>query len=117
LPYHPQVQFEDAKLAMKIGGEYLLRDIRLKHWRRFAEENRLDFNQVRSRIADMAAKLPDLAATVRDQIAAEGAPHPLNGKLASIFADRAKWVQGELEGPAEGDVTPVSHPAITRVLG
>jgi serine/threonine-protein kinase HipA len=102
LPYHPQVQFEDVKLAMKIGGEYLLRDIRLKQWRRFAEENRLDFDRVRSRIADMAAKLPDLAATVRDQIAAEGAPHPLNGALADLFANRAKWVHGELERPIDG---------------
>lgn len=101
LPYSPQVQFEDIKLAMKIGGEYRLRDIGLKHWRRFAEENRLDFEPVRSRISMMAAMLPDLAATVRDQIAAEGAPHPLNEKLASIFADRANWVQGELDRPSD----------------
>jgi len=102
LPYQPQVQFEDVKLAMKIGGDYLLGNIRLTQWRRFAEENRLDFDEVRGRIADMAAKLPDLAATVRDQIAAEGAPHPLNDKLAGVFADRAKWVQGELEKATAG---------------
>jgi len=101
LPYSPQVQFDDIKLAMKVGGEYRLRDIHLRHWRRFAEENRLDFEPVRSRIGRMAAMLPDLAATVRDQIAAEGAPHPINDKLASIFADRARWVQGELDGPME----------------
>jgi hypothetical protein len=53
-------------------------------------------------LAGMPAKLPDPAATVRDQIPAKGAPHPLNGALADIFADRAKWVQGELERPIDG---------------
>jgi serine/threonine-protein kinase HipA len=101
LPYQPQVQFQDIKLAMKIGGEYRLGDIHLRHWRRFAEENRLNFDHVRNRIADMADKLADLAATVRDQIAAEGAPHPLNDKLAAVFAERAKWVRGELGQPLE----------------
>lgn len=97
LPYSPQIQFDDIKLAMKIGGEYRLRDIGLKHWRLFAAESRLDFEPVRSRISMMTAMLPDLAATVRDQIAAEGGAHPLNEKLASVFADRARWVEGELD--------------------
>lgn len=102
LPYQPQVQFEDVRLAMKVGGEYRLRDIRSKHWRRFAEENRLDFDQVRERITDMAARLPDLASAVRDQIAADGAPHPLNDKLVSVFAERARSVLEDLAKPLEG---------------
>lgn len=97
LPYSPQVQFQDIKLAMRIGGEYRLRDIGLKQWRRFAEENRLDYEAVRDRIADIGAKLPDYATSVRDQIAADGAPHALNDKLVLCFAERAAWVQGELE--------------------
>ena len=43
LPYAPQVQFQDVKLAMKIGGEYRLSEIGLRHWERFADENRIDF--------------------------------------------------------------------------
>lgn len=96
LPYSPQVQFQDIKLAMKLGGEYRLRDIGLKQWGRFAHENRLDLEMVRGCIADMAARLPDQAASVRDQIAADGAPHPLNDKLVDCFAERAVWAQGEL---------------------
>ena len=96
LPYSPQVQFQDIKLAMKIGGEYRLQGISLKHWGRFAEENRLDFEMVRDRIADVAAKLPDEALAVRDQIAADGAPHPINDKLINCFTDRAAWVRREL---------------------
>jgi hypothetical protein len=51
---------------------------------------------VRDRIADVAAKLPDQALAVRDQIAADGAPHPINDKLVTCFTDRAAWVQREL---------------------
>lgn len=80
------MQFEETKLAMNVGGEYRLRDIGLKQWGRFAEENRVDFEMVRERIAAMAAKLLDEAASVRDRIAAEGAPHPLKGKLVACFA-------------------------------
>ena len=102
LPYAPQVQFQDVKLAMKIGGEYRLADIGLRHWRRFADENRLDFDVVMGRIEAFANQLPDLAATVRDQIAAEGAAHVLNDKLAAIFAERAKWVRAQLERAQPG---------------
>ena len=97
LPYSPQVQFEDIKLAMKIGGEYRLRDIGLKHWARFSVENRLDPEMVRGRIAQMALRLADEAASVRDQIASEDASHPLYEKLAICFAERAAWVRKELD--------------------
>lgn len=86
---------------MEVGGEYRLGDIGSKHWRRFAEENRLDFDQMRERITDMAARLPDLASAVRDQIAADGAPHPLNDKLFSVFTERAQWALEDLAKPLE----------------
>lgn len=97
LPYSPQVQFQDVKLAMKIGGEYRLGEIGLRHWARFAEQNRIDFGQVRGRISDMAMKLPDLAVTVRDEIASSGAPNPVYDKLVAVFADRCEWVAAQLD--------------------
>ncbi len=102
LPYAPQVQFQDVKLAMKIGGEYRLSEIGLRHWGRFADENRIDSDQVRSRIAAMADQLPDLAVAVRNQIADGGDAHLLIDKLAAVFADRAKWVKGQLARTAKG---------------
>jgi serine/threonine-protein kinase HipA len=101
LPYAPQVQFQDVKLAMKIGGEYRLSEIGLRHWGRFSDENRIDFDQVRARIVVMADQLPDLADAVRNQIADGGAAHSLNDKLAAVFADRAKWVKGQLARASE----------------
>jgi hypothetical protein len=37
LPYQT-INLQKAKLAMKIGGEYRLRNIRLRHWKRFAAD-------------------------------------------------------------------------------
>ncbi|MFN3521276.1 MAG: type II toxin-antitoxin system HipA family toxin [Phenylobacterium sp.] len=103
LPYAPKVQFQDVKLAMKIGGEYRLSEIGIRHWVRFAEENRIDFDYVRSRIASMADQLPDLAKTVRDEIAKAGAAHPLLDKLTTVLVDRSAWVKTQLEKAIASD--------------
>ncbi|WP_156402410.1 type II toxin-antitoxin system HipA family toxin [Caulobacter sp. Root1472] len=100
LPYAPQVQFQDVKLAMKIGGEYRLGEIGLRRWAGFAKENRIDFEQVRDRIGLMADKLPDLAAAARDEIAEAGGAHPLNDKLTDVFTERSKWVKSQLDKAA-----------------
>lgn len=92
LPYAPQIQIQDVRLAMRIGGEYRLNEIGLRHWRRFADENRIDFDDLRERILDIATRLPDLAAATRDQIANAGAPHTLNDRLAATFTERSRWV-------------------------
>ena len=97
LPYAPQVQLQDVKLAMKIGGEYRLSEIGIRHWVKFADENGIDFDHVRSRAASMADQLPDLAKTVRDEIAKAGAAHPLLDKLTTVFVDRSAWVKTQLE--------------------
>jgi serine/threonine-protein kinase HipA len=96
LPYSPQVQFQDIKLAMKIGGEYRLSDIGLRHWKRFADENRLDFDALRARIAEIATQLPDLALSTQNQLAKEGTSHVLYDKLVAVFTDRSKWVAEQL---------------------
>jgi len=96
LPYAPQVQFQDVKLAMKIGGEYRLSEINMRHWSRFSDENKLDIDHVRERIRTMADQLPDVSAKVKDQIASDGAGHTIIDKLASICVDRAKWVNHQL---------------------
>jgi len=96
LPYAPQVQFQDVKLAMKIGGEYRLRDISLRNWTRFADENRLHFDEIRTRIAAIIDRLPDLACGVRDEVASKGAGHAINDRLAAAFSDRSKWIRDQL---------------------
>ena len=50
----------------------------------------------------MADQLPDLAVAVRNQIADGGDTHSLIDKLATVFADRAKWVKGQLARTSKG---------------
>jgi serine/threonine-protein kinase HipA len=74
LPYR-QLDLRKAKLAMKVGGEYRLRNIGLRHWQRLAAELRLDDAMLIDGIRTMAVALPDQAATVQKQIEGEGLSH------------------------------------------
>jgi len=89
LPYR-NVNLAKAKLAMKLGGEYRLRNIGLREWRRLAEDVRTDAGALIARVQAMAAGLPDLIATVQKEIAAAGLNHPILRKLAQRLTTRAK---------------------------
>jgi serine/threonine-protein kinase HipA len=89
LPYR-NVNLAKAKLAMKLGGEYRLRNIGLREWRRLAEDVRTDAGALIARLQAMAAGLPDLIATVQKEIAAAGLNHPILRKLAQRLTTRAK---------------------------
>jgi serine/threonine-protein kinase HipA len=56
------------RLAMKIGSEYRVAAITGKHWRAFAERNRLDPGRVLERIAELARRLP---AAIREAASAD----------------------------------------------
>jgi len=89
LPYR-NVNLAKAKLAMRLGGEYRLRNIGLREWRRLAEDVRTDAGALIARLQAMAAGLPDLIATVQKEIAAAGLNHPILRKLAQRLTTRAK---------------------------
>lgn len=97
LPYQPQIQFQDIKLAMKVGGEYVLEKVALRHWDRLAEENSLDPTFVRERIQEIARRLPDAAADTHRQMREEGLDHDLLARLASNISDRAAWAIRQFE--------------------
>jgi serine/threonine-protein kinase HipA len=74
LPYRA-VDLSKVKLAMKIGGEYRLRNIGLRHWQRLATELRLDDARLIDGLRAMAQAIPDQAAAVLKQIEGEGLSH------------------------------------------
>jgi serine/threonine-protein kinase HipA len=78
-----------AKLAMKIAGEYRLRNIRLRHWKRFATDLRLDEAWLMERIRTMAAALPDHATSIRNELEADGLSHITMTRLAQRLKARA----------------------------
>jgi serine/threonine-protein kinase HipA len=87
LPYRT-IPIEKAKLAMKIGGEYRLRNIGSRNWQKFAVELRLDGAELSKRIKDMAVSLSDHAAEVVKELESEGLSHVTIGRLAARVRTR-----------------------------
>lgn len=88
LPYD-DTQLQKLKLAMKIGPDYRLRDIGAREWRRLAKSVRVEPDALLQRIADLAARLPDEAASLRERLGAEGLEHDVIARLADRLAARA----------------------------
>jgi serine/threonine-protein kinase HipA len=90
LPYAHELR--KVKLAMKIGGDYLLWKIGRDHWRKAAEEWKLDPALVTERLIRMASTMPEAARKVGDAIAAGSIP--VGGafvrRLAAAISDRAE---------------------------
>jgi len=88
LPYR-QLDLRKAKLAMKVGGEYRLRNIGLRHWQRLAAELRLDDAKLIDGIRTMALAIPEQSATIRKQIEGEGLSHVTITRLSEGVKTRA----------------------------
>jgi len=89
LPYS-EIDIQRVKLSMKLGGEYRFRDIRLRHWRRQAEELGIDPDELVHRVNDLANQLADHITDVERSMKEEGLTHPLIHRLAARLTARAK---------------------------
>ncbi len=87
LPYDFDVR--KLRLAMKIGGEYLLGDITLRQWSKFASSVRLDEAQVRRTCLELAERLPDALADVIRIARADGLQHSVLQRLCDGLTARA----------------------------
>ena len=74
LPY-PSVDTSKVNLAMKVGGEYRLQNIGLRHWQKLAATSRLDDAALIDRIRAMTQTMPGQAAAIQKQIEEEGLSH------------------------------------------
>ncbi len=97
LPYD-EVDPQKIKLAMKIGGEYKLSQIGLRHWQKFARETRIDADELIAELLSMAGQLPDMVAAVRAQAQKEGLDNAIIGRLATQLIARAKECDRLLKG-------------------
>ena len=88
LPYK-ELDFQKLKLSMKIGGEYEIRQIALRHWQRLAAEARLDADELPHDIRTMAKRLPDEVQRARAMAQEEGLEHKLIERLADALIERA----------------------------
>jgi serine/threonine-protein kinase HipA len=97
LPYE-QSDVQKMKLAMKVGGQYRLRDIGLRQWQKLARETRLDEDGLIAALRAMARQLPDLVSTLSARAHEEGLDKPVIARLASALTARAEVCQKTLAG-------------------
>lgn len=87
---YPDINADKAKLAMKIGPTYRLRDIGVSAWRKLAAELRVDADAVIERARALAHELPDrLSAEIR-RLRKAGVAHVAIDNLAKTLPERAK---------------------------
>jgi serine/threonine-protein kinase HipA len=79
-----------AKLAMKIGGEYRLRDIGTAEWRKLAKELHLDADELIERVRVMARDVSPRFSAVRDRMRKKGLDHEVLDRLAKAPATPAE---------------------------
>lgn len=68
IPYAKQIDPRKAKLAMKIGRHYRIREVSRRDWDRCARELRLRPNDLNERIDSMMERIPELARAVADDM-------------------------------------------------
>lgn len=88
LPYD-EFDMQKVRLAMRIGGEYRLRQIGPHQWRKLAKDVRIDAEQVIARLRIMADQLPDEAASARARAHKEGLDNGIIDRLAAELINRA----------------------------
>lgn len=88
LPYR-DIDIEKVKLSMKLGGEYRLRNIGLHHWRKLAEELRLEPKTITDRVDDFARRLSDHVSEIKHRMTEEGLTHPIIARLADALTARS----------------------------
>ena len=88
LPY-PDFDPHRIRLAMRLGGEYRLRNIGRRQWQKLATELRLDPEPFFTKVVRMAEAIPDHASTVAQQLGKEGLHHPVLTRLRDRLTARA----------------------------
>lgn len=89
LPYD-ELDIHKMKLSMKVGGEYLLRQIGPRQWRKQAQEARLDPDELMVRFRTMAERLPDEIKAVCAHARDNGLVRPIVDCLAEEIIKRSE---------------------------
>ncbi len=97
LPYG-QFDIHKVKLSMKVGGEYRLREIGMRQWRKLAAEIRVDADELLARLRAMAGRLPDEVSVARARAQREGLKKPFIARWAKELTKRAQACQKALAG-------------------
>ncbi|NJK92414.1 MAG: type II toxin-antitoxin system HipA family toxin [Blastochloris sp.] len=90
IPYPKSVPTRKAKLAMKIGGQYLVSRIGRHEWEKFAHEHRLNKDRLMESILNMIRSLPDLAEQLDQEMRQQGIANATTHALTQSLQARCK---------------------------
>jgi serine/threonine-protein kinase HipA len=90
LPYPQRIDLQKARLAMKIGGSYRLREIQRRHWDACARDLRLPGQILIDRAEAMITRMTDTLPAVAHALYEEGIVDPMIGKLEEEIKTHAR---------------------------
>jgi serine/threonine-protein kinase HipA len=97
LPYD-DMYMAKLKLAMRIGGQYVIGKIERRHWMRFATVAGFDPEEAIRRIDDLAARTPDAFADAIKSASVRDLESPLPQRLLDAVSTRAVECQRVIAG-------------------
>ena len=112
LPYPQRIDLQKAKLAMKIGGSYRLREIRRSHWESCARDLRMAANDLIARAESMIERMTKATLEVADLLHAEGIEDPVIGRLVDAVAIHTRECRERLANPKEGHDRGTQNPVV-----
>lgn len=90
LPYPQRIDPQKAKLAMKIGSSYRLREIRRNHWEACARDLRMPANDLIGRAESMIERLIDAVPKVASSLLEENLDDPVIRRLVDSIDAHAR---------------------------
>jgi serine/threonine-protein kinase HipA len=96
LPY-PGMRPIGLRLAMKIGGDYRLRNIEVRHWNRLAQEVHQNPDELLANLRAKAGALADHTLAVQKRVKSDGLRHALIDRLSERLIARARESQRMLK--------------------
>lgn len=96
IPYPRQIDPRKAKLAMKIGHHYRIREISPRDWDRCARELRLGTSDLSDRLESIIVRLPEAGLDIASEMDKAGLTHPVVTFLADHLPARIKSLKAQL---------------------
>jgi serine/threonine-protein kinase HipA len=87
---YPDLREDKAKLAMKVGNKYRLREIAIADWRKLASDVSVDADHVVERLRSMAEQIPDLIADEARAMTKSGLKHPIVKRMVDVLSERVR---------------------------
>jgi serine/threonine-protein kinase HipA len=98
LPYD-EFDIHKVKLAMKVGGEYKVRQIGARQWHKLAREVRLNADELIANLREMAERLPAEVNAACANAHKDGLTAPIIERLAAELTKRAEECGRALVSP------------------